>query len=552
MRTWTVIALCLFMLAGAAYAMTLPKYDIVIRQALIIDGTGTEGVIGDIAVNGGRIVRVATNIAAKGAEEIKAQGLVAAPGFIDMHTHSDRSIFSIPLADNKIRQGVTTEVINNCGVGPFPLNPDNKKRWLKVYRDNGYDPRTNQAEWFNFRHYAAILERYGIGVNLISLVPHGTLRSAVIGLDDRKPTDEQLAKMEQLLEEALRDGAWGLSTGLAYIPGCFAKTDELISLAKVVARFDGLYASHVRSGAMYKGINEAIQIGRASGVRVQISHLKAKNGQGSAVLAELAAARAAGLFVYADHYPYNASYTGLAPMVPPWVRAGGNAKMLIRLAAPELRERILRQISRRIAATGGPEKIVVIPGKKSGKAGKNAELAGKRLSEISKLWSCSPAEAVCRLLLEEKGTVGAIYFIMQETDVLEIAANPNVAVGSDAGGIKADTPGNTLVHPRGYGTFAKLLGEFTRERKILTLQQAIYKMTGLPAHILGLKDRGLIKEGLAADLVLFNPHTVADRADYNNPHRYAEGFSYVMINGKWVIKKGAMTGVKAGKILRKN
>lgn len=551
MKIWFVIAICICVLAGAAFAMALPEYDIVIRQAVIIDGTGNAGVTGDVAVKDRKIVMVASRITGKGTEEIDAQGLVVAPGFIDMHTHTDRTIFSIPLADNKIHQGVTTEVINNCGVGPFPLNPESKRRWLKVYRENGYNPRATHSNWFNFRHYAAVLEHYGVGVNLIPLVPHGPLRSAVIGLDDREPTETELSRMEGLLEQAMRDGAWGLSTGLVYVPGCFAKTDELIRLAKVVAKYDGLYASHVRSGGMNRGINEAIQIGRESGVRVQISHLKARRGQGPAVLAKLAAARSEGLFVYADHYPYHASYTGLAPMVPPWVRAGGNVKMLSRLAAPELRERILRQISRRIEATGGPEKIMVIPGKKSGKAGKNAELAGKRLSEISQIWGCSPAEAVCRLLLEEKGAVGAIYFIMYEADVLAIAANPDVAVGSDAGGIKTDSPGNTLVHPRGYGTFTKLLGELTRERKLLSLEQAVYKMTGLPAYILGLNDRGLIKDGLAADIVLFNPRTVADRADYINPHRYSEGFSYVMINGRWVIKNGLMTGVKAGKILRK-
>ena len=527
--------------------------SLLIRGAQVIDGSNREPFRGDIAVENGMITEVSPSIKGGGKTLIEADGLVAAPGFIDIHSHTDLSIFEHPLAESKALQGVTTEVVGNCGIGAFPINDARSAVLTDYLKMHDFHLPSDGLSWNNFTQYADRLDRIGLGLNLAPLVAHGALRIAVLGAEDRVPIDRELEKMKTLLTESLEQGAWGLSTGLIYPPGSFAKTEELVDLAKVVANYGALYTSHIRGegATLMKALDEAIRIGKGSGVRVEVSHLKAMGkdnwGRGKEALLKLEKARQGGVDIAADQYPYEATSTSLTALVPSWAHAGGVSELLKRLASPETAERLQAEILREMNQRGGPSRIVIA---EIGSV-KNIELSGKNVDQIAELWQCAPEIAVMRLLTEEKAAVGAVYFSLSDEDVAAILSSDQVSVGSDGTGMKAEDDFSKSTHPRSYGTFARILGVYAREKGTLSMAKAIHKMTGLVADRLGLRNRGLIKPGFTADLVLFDPLTIQDRSTFDQPHQYAIGVVYTWVNGCPVVQKGIITGNTPGRVLRK-
>ncbi len=520
-RCWFVMVAALWLGLSPAAAQ---EYDLVIRNARIVDGTGNPWFPGEVAVKRGRIVAVERSGLAPGAREIDAAGMVLAPGFIDVHTHIESSIFRIPEADNFLFDGVTTVVTGNCGGSALPLGDF-------------------------FRR----LEEARPGVNVASLIGHNTVRTAVLGSANVQPTPTQLASMKQLVSEAMQEGAVGLSTGLIYLPGLFAKTDEVVSLARVAATWGGLYATHMRherTDGILAAVDEAIHIGAAAGLPVQISHLKV--GQGfpgldQQVLARIDAARAAGVAVTADQYPYAASSTTLVTMLPDWAVAGGESAIRERLAAPATRRRVAMELEAAMRKAGRSNLDYVAIADHN----PNPSFNGKRVPEITQLRGSAPGlaediETVLELL-SQPGRTSVIYHSWSEPGVELILQHPAVAVASDGG---VQKPGPLAPHPRSYGTNARVLGVYSREKRLISLEEAVRKMTSLPARAFRLDDRGLLLPGFAADLVLFDPKGVRDLATYDEPHQYSEGFAYVMVNGVVVIDGGTRTAERAGAVLR--
>jgi N-acyl-D-amino-acid deacylase len=527
--------------------------SLLIRGALVIDGSNRGPFRGDIAVENGTITEVAPSIKGGGKAVVEADGLVAAPGFIDIHSHTDLSIFKHPLAESKALQGVTTEVIGNCGIGAFPVSDERRTALIEYLRMHDFHLPSRGLSWNNFAQYADQLDRIGLGLNLVPLVAHGALRIAILGMDDHIPNQKELEGMKSLLADSLKQGAWGLSTGLIYPPGSFAKTEEIVDLARIAAQYKTLYASHIRGEGptLTEALDEAILIGEKSGVRVEVSHLKAMGrdnwGRGKEVLLKLEKARQSRVDIGADQYPYEATSTSLTALVPPWALAGGVNEFLKKLTSSELKERLQAEILREMNKRGGPNRIVIA---EIGSA-KNTWLSGKNVNEIAELWHCTPEVAVMRLLQEEKAAVGAVYFSLSEEDVVAILSNDQVSVGSDGIGLNAEEDSGKSTHPRSYGTFPRILGLYAREKGTLSLAKAIHKMTGLAAGRVGLRNRGLIKPGFTADLVLFDPFTIQERSTFDHPHQYAAGIIYTWVNGCPVVHDGRITGNTPGKVLRK-
>jgi len=527
--------------------------SLLIRGAQVIDGSKREPFRGDIAVDHGLITEVSPSIQGRGNTAIEADGLVAAPGFIDIHSHTDLTIFKHPLAESKVLQGVTTEVIGNCGVGAFPVSDERRAVLVDYLRMHEFHLPPDGLSWHHFAQYADHLDHIGLGLNLAPLVAHGALRIAILGAEDRVPSDEELEGMKILLTDSLDQGAWGLSTGLIYPPGSFAKTEELVDLARIVAHYGGLYASHIRGEGttLMEALDEAIRIGEEGGVRVEVSHLKAMGkdnwGRAGEALSKLEKARRSGVDIAADQYPYEATSTSLTALVPSWAHAGGVSALLKRLASPETAGRLRTEVLREIDKRGGPSRIVIA---EIGSI-KNGGLSGENLSQIADRWNCTPEAAVLRLLSEEEAAVGAIYFSLSGEDVTAILSSDQVSVGSDGMGMNAEEDRGTSTHPRSYGTFPRILALYAREKGLLSMSKAIHKMTGLAARRVGLKDRGLIQPGLAADLVLFDPLTIQDRSTFDRPHQYAAGVVYTWVNGCPAVQGGILTGNTPGKVLRR-
>ncbi|HEY6871865.1 MAG TPA: D-aminoacylase [Geobacteraceae bacterium] len=528
-------------------------YSHLFHGALLVDGSGGPPCRADVAIANGRVAAVGPRLDGPAACRIDACGLVLAPGFIDIHSHTDMTLFRHPLVESKAMQGVTVEVTGNCGLGVFPVEAGRERELADYLRLHDFSLPAEGFTWRDLAGYADEVDRLGLGIHVAPLVGHAALRIAAMGMDDRAPTPAELARMEGLLAEVLGQGAWGMSTGLIYPPGSYAATAELTALSRILARFGALYASHIRGEGegLVAALDEAIWIGRGSGARVQVSHLKAmgrgNRGRGKALLEKIAAARAAGVDVAADQYPYAASATTLSAVVPQWAHAGGVAALLDRLRCPELHGRICTEIAAAMSAREGADGIMVA----NIRSEANRGLSGRTVARIAELWGCAPAEAVVRLMLEEAGEVGAIFFSMAEEDVAAILADPSVAVGSDGHGLNAAAAAGEATHPRSYGAFPRVLGRYVREERLLTLSAAVRKMTALPAGRLGFTDRGLVRPGFAADLVLFDPEAIADRADYADPHRYAGGIVHLFVDGVPVVRDGALTGERPGRVLRK-
>lgn len=525
--------------------------DLLIRGGHVLDGTGAPGRDADVAVQDGRITGIDVGSSRAARRVIDASGQVVAPGFIDIHTHSDFTLPVNPRAESKIRQGVTLEVTGNCGFSVAPVL-QGKAEMLREYL-------ASSAPWLPFveTSFAMYADAFpATSVNVILQVGHNTLRLMTAGMDNRQLTPDELATMERLLEEALVAGAWGLSSGLFTVPGNFADADEIHALARVLRRHGAAYSSHIRDEAagVFEAVREAIAVAETTGVHVQIAHLKLSglDGWGGAarLLGEIEAARRRAVPVDCDAYPYDTASNPLRNLLPRWLLEGGIAAMLDRLRDRDVRARIRDEIAKIGLTNFGRIRswdavtIAISP--------HLPENAGRTLGDIARTHGVDPIDAVCDYLIADRGETRILVTSMSERDVDEITRAPWVTVGSDGNSLA--TSGITSQgkpHPRFYGTHARLLRRYVREEDLLTLPQAVYKMTGAAAAALGLHDRGLLRTGAWADITVFDPDRIADRASYENPHQYAVGISTVVVNGEVVIDGGDHTGARPGRVLRR-
>jgi N-acyl-D-amino-acid deacylase len=511
----------LLLVAGLAGAQQ--EFDVLIRNGRIVDGSGNPWYSADVGIRAGRIAAIGRLQPAAAKRVLDAAGRIVAPGFIDVHTHGEEALRRMPEATNFLRDGVTAIVLGNCGGSV-----------------------TDLAEYF------AALRASGIALNAAMLIGHNSVRRAVMGTEPRDPTPEELARMEQLVERAMREGAVGFSTGLVYIPGAYAKTDEVLALARVAARYSGVYASHIRDegSRLFEAIEEALHIGRAAGMPVQISHFKVAHrelwGQSTRSIQRVLAARAAGLDVTVDQYPYAASSTNLGVLLPPWALAGGPEAIRQRLADPPTRRRIAAEMVEHIRNRNGFSRLDYA---RVARCEWDRSLEGKSIAQINRERgrTATLANEIATVLeLMEKGGASMVYHSMSETDVERILQFPYAMVASDGRVVEF---GEGVPHPRSYGTNARVLARYVREKGLLRLEEAIRKMTSLPAQRFGFTDRGLIRPGLWADLVIFDPDRIADRATFERPHAYSEGFDYVLVNGQVVIESDRHTGARPGQVL---
>jgi len=523
--------------------------DIRLKGLKVVDGTGSQPFSADIAISDDKIVAVGKS-PSPAAREMDFSGLTAAPGFVDVHSHSDFTLPINPRAESKIRQGVTTEIIGNCGDSAFPLIGDAMEEAKRTTETFGYQP-----DWISMGEYFSRL-RSRLAVNLVSLIGLGTLRAATVGVGRRELSERELTEMVSFMQKTLADGARGISSGLIYPPSCWADEEELVYLSRSMGR-RGIYASHIRyeGDRLLEAVEEAVSIGRRAGVSVELSHHKAagrKNwGKTEQSLALLSEARLNGIDVNCDVYPYTASSFSLRSMFPLWAREGSPDRFLKSLKHPDTREKIRAAMEEDRA--GGPlevagwDKTVV----SSVRSDESRACQGKSVRQIAEEWGMSPFDAACELLLKEKGMVGVVRFAMAEEDIERILRNELSMIGSDAAAYSPEgVLGKLQPHPRSYGTFPRILGEYVRERGVLPLERAIHKMTGLPAKKFGLRNRGLLKEGYFADIVVFDAQSVADRSSYDDPHVFPEGIHLVVVNGRIVVEGNEMTRERPGRILR--
>ncbi|MEM2136677.1 MAG: D-aminoacylase [Candidatus Methanomethylicia archaeon] len=542
------------------------EFDIAILNGIIVDGSGNPWFKANIAIKDGKISSISKHSIFKAEKIVDASGLIVSPGFIDIHSHSDVTLLADPLAESKVMQGVTLEVVGNCGSSAAPVYGEfSINRMRRRLAEYGL-----KLEWSSMHEYLSSMESKGVSINVATLVGHGQIRSCVMGFEAHEPSGDELNEMKSLLKEALNDGAFGMSSGLVYAPGRFAKTEELVELCKVVADYNGLYASHIRGEreTIIDALNEAIYIADKSGVRVQISHHPPKIGAfGKSVetLKIIEEARNRGLDVTCDFHPYIAGSTSLSALLPAWVQEGGSTKIISRLNDSELRIKIKEDMILEPVPGPGPCGLV-----KRGlwnmvylsECNKNRDLIGKSFDEIAKIRNVDPFEAYFDILLEENLSGSIIGFYYDENDIRNVALSPFSMVGSDG---YAVSPRGVLFreagHPRSYGTFPMIIRKYVRGEsrselnydcgsKIMSLETAIMKMTSIPASRINIWDRGLIHEGFWADIVIFNYDLISDKATYFNPQVFPVGVEYVIVNGVIVVNKGVHTGLRSGKVLR--
>ena len=512
----------LFAMSATLFAQS-ERFDILITGARVADGSGMPWFFGDVGIRGDRIAEIGILRDAAATVRIDGRGMVVAPGFIDIHSHGRRGIFEVPTAENYLREGVTTIIEGPDGSSPLPLGPFLDK-----------------------------VAKTPISINFASMVGQGSIRSQVIGSINRKATPEELAKMTQLAAQAMRDGAFGLSTGLFYVPGTFTPTEEVIEIAKVVGQMGGIHISHIREEGSHivESVKETIRIGEEGGLPTQITHHKvigkANWGLTEQTLKLVEDARQRGVDVTIDAYPYTASSTGIAALFPSWALEGGQKAVRERLSAPASRARIRAAIAEsiRINRGGGDAKNISIAS-----CSFDASLAGKNLAELTRARGVEPTfenAAETAMALQDKGGCSAVYHAISEEDIDRVLRSPYTMIASDG-----DIPvfGKAAPHPRSYGTFARVLGVYVREKKLLTLEDAVRKMSGFPAERLKIWDRGLLRPGMKADIIVFDPATVADKAEFDKPHQYSVGVRDVMVNGRLVLQNGAVTAARPGKVL---
>jgi N-acyl-D-amino-acid deacylase len=529
-----------------------PVYDVVIRHGTVYDGTGAAGVVEDVALKGDRIAALGTLDAARGRQEIDASGLAVAPGFIDMLNHAETALIADGRSQSGIRQGVTLEVFGESSMGPLS---DAMKRDMKARQgDIKFD-----YTWTTLGEYLDTLVARGVSTNVASFVSASTIRAKEVGLDNRAPSPEELDRMRDDVRRAMDEGAMGVTTALIYTPAVFSTTAELVALAKVASASGGMYISHMRSegNRLLEAIDETIRIAREARIRAEIYHLKAA-GQANwpklgDAIAKIEAARAEGLEITADMYTYTAGSTGLDAAMPPWVQEGGYNAWAARLRDPKIRERVRKEMAtpgdaweNLLLAAGGDGTLLV--------GFKNEALriyTGKTLTEVAKLRGMSIQDTAMDLVAEDGSRVQVVYFLMSEDNVKRQIQLPWVSFGSDASSMAAEGVFlKTSTHPRAYGNFARLLGKYVREEHVIPLGEAVRKLTSLPADTLRIKERGRLASNQFADVVVFDPKTIADRSTYEQPHQYAVGMKHVWVNGVQVLKDGEHTGGRPGRVVR--
>ncbi len=524
LKTYLRLVLLVFPLMSLIFSCGGQSYDLILKNGLIVDGTGDQAYAGDIAIIGNRIVKIGSLKESKAIETIDASGLVVTPGFIDVHTHCDRGIKRVPTVDNYILQGVTTVIGGNCGGHPFPLQ-----------------------ELFND------LEETGISINFGSLIGHNTIRREVMKFKMEAPTEEEMSQMKALIDKEMRAGGLGFSTGLSYLPGIYSKTEEIVELASAVSTYDGIYASHIRDQAQHitEAIEEAITIGEKNNLTVQISHIKLADdevwGETERITKPVDDARARGVDVFLDQYPYTATSSGFTSSFPSWVFEGGRDRFLERIKDPEIYAKVKAYIiKRRLTSTKGINKLekIYIANSRNYR-----DYEGKNLQEILLAQGIAPTidNGVDLIIdIEKNGGASCVFFQMDEKDVEDLMKLPYNMHASDG---SVQEVGRGVPHPRNYGTFPKVISYYVREKGVISLEEAIRKMTSLPAQVFKLKDRGLLKEGMYADICVFDLENFKDKATFEEPHQYSQGLSYVIVNGKIAIQDYKHTQNRSGIIL---
>src|SRR3954454_2329469 len=529
------------------------KFGVIIKGGTVYDGTGDKPRVIDVAIRGDRIAALGNFSADQAKTVIDAKGLAVAPGFINMLSWSTESLIEDGRSQSEIREGVTTEIMGE-GNSMGPLNDRMKERMRQEQGDIKYE-----IKWNTLAEYLRFLEQRGISCNVASFVGATTIRDFVIGLEDKQPTPEQLDQMRQLVQQEMEAGALGIGSSLIYPPAFYAKTEELIEMCKVAAKYQGKYISHMRSegNQLLEAIDELLRISKEANLPAEIYHIKAAGkpnwNKADAMLAKIEQARKAGQKITADMYTYTAAGTGLDACLPPWTADGGYPELFKRLRDPATRAKIKAEVQapsdkweNLYLAAGSPDKILL-----SGfKSDKLKPLTGKSLAEVAKMRGKDPIDTAMDLVAEDESRIGTIYFLMTEENKKKEIVKPWVSFGSDEASQAPE--GNFLksnCHPRAYGNFTRVLGKYVREEKVLTLEDAIRKLSGLPATNLGLDSRGFVKEGMFADVVVFDPATITDHATFEKPHQYATGVKHVFVNGLQVIKNGEHPGAKPGRAL---
>jgi len=553
MRDWLRYLIFTLIVSFVQIASAGPPFDVIIKGGTVYDGTGAEGRVTDIAIRRDRIAGVGDLANATAKTTIDARGLAVAPGFINMLSWSTESLIQDGRSQSEIRQGVTTEIMGE-GNSMGPLNDRMKARYVREQRDIKFD-----IKWKTLAEYLRYLEKRGVSCNVASFLGATTVREYVIGLEDKQPTPEQLEQMRELVRKEMEAGALGIGTSLIYPPAFYAKTDELIELCKVAAKYQGKYISHIRSegNQLLESLDELIRISRESGIPAELYHIKAAGEKNwpkeDQLLARIEAAQKEGLKITADMYTYTAAGTGLDACLPPWTEDEGYPALFKRLRDPATREKIAAEVridsnawENLYLAAGSPDKIL-LAGFKSEKL---KPLTGKSLAEVAKMRGKDPIETIMDLLSEDESRIDAMYFLMSEENVRKELTKPWISFGSDEA---SQAPEGVFLksnpHPRAYGNFARVLGKYARDEKVLTLPEAVRRLSALPATNLGLDHRGFVQEGMFADVVVFDPATIADRATFDKPHQYAVGMKHVFVNGVQVLKDGEHTGAKPGRAL---
>ncbi|MCL2565583.1 MAG: D-aminoacylase [Defluviitaleaceae bacterium] len=525
-------------------------FDLLFKNAKVVDGTNSPWYIADVGVADGKIAKIGKICESEGTKVVDAKGYVLSPGFIDSHSHSDFGILRHKLNESRILQGITTELAGDCGMSPMPVTPE-RRALLEKYV--GFLDEGIELDWTDAAGYFDKVEKNGTSVNFAMMVGHGAIRIAAMGFDDREPTPEELDKMREYTKQSMEQGCFGLTTGFIYPPGCFSKNDEVIELCKELAPYGGFYKSHMRyeGDKVMESVEDTVEVGIQAGIPVQVVHHKItgrKNWKykGYATLAFIERARERGIDVTVDQYPYTASATTLTSTLPQWAHEGGLEKMVERLKDAETRKKITQEMREYFESDMRVWSDVFIT---SVPSEKNAWVKGKNIQEIADKLGKDPFDAAIDLMIEEDGTVRQLSFGMCEEDIEMIMKKPFTMIGSDGGAQPLDT--NDVPHPRNYGTFPRVISHYCRERKLFSLETAIHKMTGFPAARIGLADRGVIKTGMWADLVLFDFDKIKDTPSFTKPNAACEGIKQVYVNGVLTAEDGVHTGALAGKMLRR-
>ncbi|MGA9270105.1 MAG: serine hydrolase, partial [Lutimonas sp.] len=531
-----------------------PHYEVLIRNGLIVDGTGSPGFKGDVAINGDTIAALGNLEGATADQEIDATGLIVAPGFINMLSWAVEDLIADGNSQSDIRQGITLEVFGE-GNSMGPLTPEIKELYAKRQGDIKYD-----IEWNTLNEYLEFLERKGVSANVASFLGATTLRINTVGYEDREATEEELQEMRSMVRKAMEEGALGIGSSLIYAPAFYSTTEELIEICKVASEYDGMYISHIRSEGvrLLESLDELLRIADQADIRAEVYHLKQSGkvnwNKFDLVSAKIDSARNAGLHITTDMYNYTAGATGLDAAMPPWVQEGGYEKWAERLQDPAIRKSVLKQMKEPaedweslMQMTEGPDQILLIGFKNDSLK----YLTGKSLAEIAKMRGTSPEETAIDLVVQDGSRVGTVYFLMSEENVKKQIALPYMSFGSDAGSMAPEGVFlKSSTHPRAYGNFARLLGKYVRDEKVIPMEEAIYKLSGLPASNLKIRKRGFLKEGNYADLAIFDPEKIKDNATYEKPQQFATGMIHVFVNGEQVLREGEHTGAQPGRVVR--